>query len=262
VMAPIAAVSARAQNSNLSSSQQAETAVISVPWTGTPPAIDCSLVEETRPGDVILSKETGTLLSLNPPNVLTTAPPEIRQRWDSFRASYRFQWDEHNFYGTVQVSESEVDNQYPEFSVQPFLKSESGGFFPDLLYDSVTLMVSDLTKISIDATHQPERYTTEMHLYVRPPAARKPEWTFLGRTTDEEDFHELGGNGVACQKPDGYLVKFAVSWLPSRYWQPTAEAHANIKLIAPFPVGKGLSMEQRATKAYALQRAIDITLQK
>ena len=78
-------------------------------------------------------------------------------------------------------------------------------FLPDMLYDTAVLQ---LLAPSLN------RYFTETHIYVRPPGARPPQWTFAGRDNNEEDFHLLEGKAVSCPRPDGYLVKAAVAWLP------------------------------------------------
>jgi hypothetical protein len=201
-----------------------------------------------------LSKDTGILGRWGLADFLTTTPAEVAGQLNAYQAVYNLEWDDKHLYGKVQVHELTVDNRYPDFPAGAFLDRSAAGFFPDLLYDSVVLVVED-------STSQSAGYTTEMHLFIRPPEARSPQWTFFGRTTDEEDFSPLTGTAVACPGTGGYTVMFAVAWLPSRDWQPRIGAQASVRLIAPLPTMPNLSMEQRATaNAYLLARMVDITL--
>ena len=231
----------------------------SIRWIETPPRLDCNDKDRGPVTGITLSVGTARLIKLDsnwrPSQSFSSAPPEVKPKVDSYSSVYDLEWDERNLYGDIQVREPVVDNEYPSFSKKAYLKSSSGGFFPDLLYDSLVLVISD-------AGGKPEHYTTEMHLFVRAPGARQPQWTFFGGTVDEEDFHELSGKAVACPIAGGYSVKFAVAWLPSKYWQAKTGSHVRINFLAPLPSSAKLSMKQRTENAFVLQRSIDITLEK
>jgi hypothetical protein len=224
-----------------------------VPRIRRPHALDCG-ANDWEAGRTTLSKETGLLTRLDVSDALSTVPPEVAAKLNSYQADYSLEWDEKNLYGHVQVREPAVDNRYPDFAVNRFFDRVAGGFFPDVLYDSVHLLMQD-------STSQSARYTTEMQLYVRAPGARAPQSTFFGRTVDEEDFHQLAGKAIACSRAGGYDVTFEVAWLPSTYWQPRAGARGSIRLLAPLPVVESLSMQERSTKPYILARLLDITLE-
>jgi len=206
-------------------------------------------------GQATLSKETGLVARLGATGLASTVPPEVASKLKSYQAIYGLEWDEKNLYGHVQVREPVVDNRYPDFPVSNYFGRSAAGFFPDLLYDSVHLLMQD-------STSQSARYTTEMHLYVRAPGARAPQSTFFGRTVDDEDFHQLAAKATACSIAGGYDVTFEVAWLPSTFWQPKAGARGSIRLIAAIPTLKNLSIQERSTKAYLLARMLNITLEQ
>ena len=245
---------------------------ISVPWVASPPRLDCG-DDASQSAAVLLSKETAKLVLLDPEvlrdipahfqpsHIAPIIPKELGSSLD-YRAKYDFSWDEKNLYVKVDVNDPDLDNNFPSFSEKQHLKSSSGGFLPDILYHSVALIVADTTPIQA-GNNQTGRYTTEMRLFIRPPLAKKPLWTFFGRTADEEDFHPLGGTVVACPAgPTGFTLKFAAAWLSSGFWQPNAGTRAVLNLMAPRPLSPKLSMNQRAANAYTLQRSITITLRK
>ena len=205
-------------------------------------------------GRIILSKETGTLLRLDLPDPIAAIPPDVAPKLSGYRAAYNFEWDDQNLYANVQVREPVVDSRYPDIPANAFLGRSAAGFFPDMLYDSVVLVVED-------STSQSARYTTEMHLFVRAPGARAPQWTFFGRTVAQEDFHDLAGKAVACPSSGGYTVTFSVAWLPSDYWQPKVGARASVRMLAPLPGVETLSLQERSRNAYLLARMLDVTLE-
>jgi hypothetical protein len=237
----------------------------SIPWVEkTPPVLSCrdkmpDLADLVQGTGVIVSAETADLVEFSPsainPVLFSTAPSEINLSARSHRAEYGLVWDEYYLYGVIQVHEPIVDKEYPTFSKQTYFKSSEGGFFPDLLYDSVVLVISDAAGIS-------ERFSTEMHLFFRPPGARQPKWTFFGRTGSQGDFHELYGSVFACLVSGGYYFSFAVRWLPSPNWQPKAGSHVRLNMLVPLPYSANKSMKQRSEGTFALQRTIDITLKK
>jgi hypothetical protein len=123
-----------------------------------------------------------------------------------------------------------------------------------MLYDTAVLQL-----LAPSLNH----YFTEMHIYVRPPGARPPQWTFAGRDGNEEDFHLVDGKAVSCPGPDGYLLKAAVAWLPfPPDWLPAPGAQAGLRLVAPLPYNQGLSLQDRSRKVYVLVRAVEIALQE
>jgi hypothetical protein len=247
---------------------------VAIPWVATPPSLDCRSAD-WKTTNVVLSRQTGEMVGLGPSDVqdlpgdlkpakvVAAVPTELQANLDSQR-TFHFAWDEKNLYAWVEVDDSVTDNHFPGFSTRKYLRASAAGFLPDLLYDSVVLVVSDATPDKAGGRAF-GGYRTEMRLFVRPPGAVKPAWTFFGRTVDEENFHELGGRAVACPSVGkGYVIKFAVSWLPGGGWQPEAGARLELNLITPLTYPGNVSFRQRAEgeKAYALQRAIGLVLTK
>lgn len=251
-----------------------EAASVAVARVQTPPSLDCGSAE-WKTTKVVLSRETGELVGLNPSDiqdlpgdlkpakVVAAVPADLQANLGS-RRTFHFECDEKNLYVRVKVEDPVTDNSFARFSKKKYLKASAGGFLPDLLYDSVVLVVSNATPPK-GGGRDFSGYSTEMRLFVRPPGAPQPTWTFFGRTVDEENFHELGGRAVACPSAGkGYVIKFAVSWLPGGGWQPKAGAHAELNLITPLTYPGNASFRQRAKKetAYALQRSVELVLTK
>lgn len=230
---------------------------IPVPRVQSPPSIDCSPGGWDRAIKMELSQTNGIVVRLYPsPGAELPSPPEeVRAKLSAYRATYQLEWDAADLYVSVWIHEREIDVGHPSFPQEEALKTGGANLFlPDMLYDTALLQ---LLAPSLD------HYVTEMHIYVRPPGARPPLWTFAGRDNSEEDFHLLGGNAVSCPRPDGYLVKAAVAWLPfPPAWRPAPGAQAGLRLFAPLPYNQKLSLEDRARKVFVLARAVKIALEE
>jgi hypothetical protein len=231
--------------------------VVSVPRVQSPPSIDCSPGGWDRAVKIELSQTTGIVARFypSPAAELASPPEEVRAKLGAYQATLQLEWDATDLYVRVQIHEREIDVGHPSFPQEDALKT--GGaylFLPDMLYDTAILQ---LLAPSLNY------YVTEMHIYVRPPGAKPPHWTFAGRDNNEEDFHLLKGEAVSCPLPDGYLVKAAVAWIPfPPAWLPAPGAQAGLRLFAPLPYNQGLSLEERTRKVFVLVRTIQIALQE
>lgn len=234
-----------------------QSSVILVPRSQSPPSIDCSPGGWDRAKEIELSQTTGTVARFypSPAAELPSPPEEVRTKLSAYKATYQLEWDATDLYVKVQIHDREIDIGHPSFPQEDALKTGGANLFlPDMLYDTAILQ---LLAPSLD------RYVTEMHIYVRPPAAALPHWTFAGRDNSEEDFHVLEGKAVSCPSPDGYVVKAAVAWLPfPPDWRPAPGAQAGLRLFAPLPYNRGLSLEDRAQKVFVLVRTVGIALQE
>jgi hypothetical protein len=234
-----------------------QSSVIAVPRAQSPPSIDCSPGGWDGAKEIELSQTTGTVARLypSPAAELPGPPEEVRTKLSAYKATYQLEWDATNLYVRVQIRDREIDIGHPSFPQENALKTGGANLFlPDMLYDTAILQ---LLAPSLD------RYVTEMHIYVRPPGAAVPHWTFAGRDNNEEDFHVLEGNAVSCLLPDGYLVKAGVRWLPfPPDWAVIPGAQAGLRLFAPLPYDRKLSLEDRARKVFVLIRVAQIALQE
>ena len=232
------------------------TQVIPVPRVQAPPSIDCSTGSWDSAMEMELSQTTGKVARLYPSPAAELPSPseEVRAKLGAYRANYQLEWDARNLYVRVQIHEPEIDAGQPSFSQEAALKTAGANLFlPDMLYDTAILQL-----FAPSLNH----WLTEMHIYVRPPGASSPRWTFAGRDNNEEDFHLLEGKAVSCSLPDGYAVKAAVAWLPfPSTWSPVTGAQAGLRLFAPLPYNQKLSIKDRAQKVFVLVRMVEITLQ-
>lgn len=230
--------------------------VVPVPRVQSPPSIDCSPDGWDRAKEIELSQATGIVLRFypSPAAELPNPPEEVRAKLSAYRATYQLEWDPTNLYVMVRIHEREIDVGHPNFPQEDALKTGGANLLlPDLLYDTAVL------QLLAPSLHN---WVTEMHIYVRPPGGGPPHWTFAGRDLSEEDFHLLAGEAVSCALPDGYLVKAAVAWLAvPRAWRPTPGAQAGLRLFAPLPYNRALSLENRAQKVFVLGREVGIALQ-
>jgi len=232
------------------------TDVVPVPRVQSPPSIDCSPGGWDRSKGIELSQATGIVTRFypSPAAELPNPPEEVRAKLSAYRATYQLEWDPTKLYVRVQIHEHEIDVGHPNFPQEDALKTGGANLLlPDLLYDTAVV------QLLAPSLHH---YVTEMHIYVRPPGAGPPHWTFAGRGS-EEDFHLLAGEAVSCTLPDGYLIKAAVAWLSSPpTWRPAPRAQAGLRLFAPLPYDRALSLENRARKVFVLFRAVGITLEE
>ncbi|HEV2221890.1 MAG TPA: carboxypeptidase-like regulatory domain-containing protein [Candidatus Acidoferrales bacterium] len=233
------------------------TNVISVPRVQSPPSIDCSSGNWDNAMNIELSQANGIVARLypSPASELPSPPEEVRAKLSAYRATYQLEWDATDLYMRVRIHERQIDVGHPSFPQEDALKTGGANLFlPDMLYDTAVLQL-----LAPSLYH----YVTEMHIYVRPPGARPPQWTFAGRDNNEEDFHVLEGKAVSCPRPDGYLVKAAVAWLPfPPEWRPAPGAQAGLRLFAPLPYNQGLSLEDRSRKVFVLVRVVEIALRE
>jgi hypothetical protein len=215
---------------------------LSVPHITAPVPSGCSdnsTASWTKVPRIILSKESATILRVDakkplaleflrsdPSIVATSVPDAIRGELDSFHAEYAFQWDESRLYGYAEIKEKDLDASHPKISDKSFRRSPYEAAFEDMFYSTAV--------IEIGAPSW-KRWTTEMHVHVRPPNAKPPTSMFFGRTNNEENFRELNGAATACRTVDGWTATFAVAWLPFGDWQPKTGAIAGLKLVAPLP---------------------------
>jgi hypothetical protein len=233
------------------------TNVIPVRRAQSPPTIDCSLGGWDRAMKMDLSQTTGIVARFypSPPATLPTPPEEVRPKLSPYRATYQLEWDATALYLRAQIQERDIDVGHPSFPQEDALKTGGANLLlPDMLYDTAILQL-----FAPSLSH----WVTEMHIYVRPPGAKPPHWTFAGRDNSEEDFHLLEGKAVSCPRPDGYLVKAAMAWLSfPPDWHPAPGAQAGLRLFAPLPYNQGLSLEDRARKVFVLVREVEIALQQ
>lgn len=233
------------------------TNVISIPRAQSPPSIDCSPGDWDHAIKLELSQTNGTLARIfpSPAAELPSPPEEVRDKLSGYRATYELEWDTTYLYVRVGIDENQIDIGHPSYPQEDALKTGGANLFlSDMLYDTAVLQ---LLAPSLN------RYITEMHMYVRPPGARPPQWTFAGRDNNEEDFHLLAGKAVSCPRPDGYLVKAAVAWLAfPPDWLPAQGAQAGLRLFAPLPYNQALSLQDRSRKAFVLVREVEVALQE
>ena len=216
--------------------------VLSVPHTVMPVLPDCdskgSASWEKVPR-VVLSKESGTIMHVDakkplaleflrsdPASVVTAVPAAVQSKLNSFHAQYGFQWDENSLYGYVEIKEQDLDSRHSKTSEKAFRRSPYEVAFDDMFHSSAVVEVGAPSW---------RRWITEMHVHVRAPNAKPLTSVFFGRTNDEEKFHELDGNAIACPIDGGWIAKFAVAWLPFGDWHPNPGVTASLKLVAPLP---------------------------
>jgi carboxypeptidase family protein len=231
--------------------------VISIPRVQSPPSIDCSPGGWEHAMKLELSQTNGTVARFfpSPAAELPSPPEEVREKLSAYRATYELEWDTTHLYVRVGIDERQIDIGHPSYPQENALKTGGANLLlPDMMYDTAVLQL-----LAPSLNH----YFTEMHIYVRPPGARPPQWTFAGRDNNEEDFHLLDGKAVSCPRPDGYLVEAAVAWLPfPPHWLPSPGAQAGLRLFAPLPYNQGLSLQGRSRKVFVLVRVVEIALQE
>jgi hypothetical protein len=171
------------------------------------------------------------VLMSNPSKPATSLPSTVESKLDSFHEQYAFQWDEKRLYGYVEIKEQHVDSGHPKIPEETFRRSPAEAASANMFFSSMIVEVGAASW---------QRWTTEMHIHVRSPKARPMKSMFFGRTTAEEDFHELSGEAIACPIEDGWIAKFAVDWLPyvgnldhADDWIPKPGVTAEIRLIVP-----------------------------
>lgn len=252
------ALQAAGQPAPLAPSGQPDTTgtAISIPFAKAAPSIDCSPADWDHAAKLEVSESNGILVRVSPnPDMLSSPPEEVREKLSTYRAAYELEWDAKYLYVRATIDERQIDAGHPTYPQESAVQTGGASLFlPDLLYDTAVLQVS---APSLD------HWVTEMHMYVRPPGAKSPQWTFAGRDNNEEDFHLLEGKAVSCPRPGGYLVKAAVAWLSfPPDWRPVPGARAGLRLFVPLPYNQKLSAEDRSQKIFALICLFDATLQQ
>ena len=187
-------------------------AVVNPPQDALPPVLDAR-----KPIAAIVRMD-------DPSKPVSSLPPAIVSKLNSFHGQYAFQWDEGRLYGYVEMSEHDWDSGHPEVSGENFNRSPAEAAASDMLFSSVIVDVGAPSW---------QRWITEMHVHVRSPKAAPMTAIFFGRTNDEEEFRALSGEAVACPTSTGWIAKFSVAWLPFGDWHPVIGAVANVRLLVP-----------------------------
>ncbi len=183
------------------------------------------LPPEASPPVLNATKPIAAVVQMNDPSKPASKfPKAVAGKLDSFHEQYAFQWDERKLYGYVEITEADLDSGHPKVSESGFKRSPSEAAASDLFFSTVIVDVGAPSW---------QRWTTEMHVHVRPPKAAPMSAMFFGRTNDEEEFHELAGEAIACPTKSGWIAKFSVVWLPYNDWHPVPGALANVRLIVP-----------------------------
>jgi hypothetical protein len=99
-------------------------AVVNPPQDALPPVLDAR-----KPIAAIVRMD-------DPSKPVSSLPPAIVSKLNSFHGQYAFQWDEGRLYGYVEMSEHDWDSGHPEVSGKDFNRSPAEPAASDMLFRS------------------------------------------------------------------------------------------------------------------------------